>query len=84
MQSSLVASATRSPWARSLAHNQAFLRGLSSASAGRTADLAIHSGEVEAGPDVYYRKNELMLSLSLSPSLSPCLERENLLRDTDM
>ncbi|KAG6704053.1 hypothetical protein I3842_07G116700 [Carya illinoinensis] len=57
MQSRVAAKMQR--WVLSLAHNQALRIGLSSSrSAGRTADPDIHSGEVEAGPDVYYRKNE--------------------------
>jgi hypothetical protein len=56
------ATARRSPLVLSLAHNQALRRGLASSSAGRTADPDIHLGEVEAGPDVYYRKNEVGFS----------------------
>jgi hypothetical protein len=63
------ATARRSPLVLSLAHNQALRRELASSSAGRTADPDIHSGEVEAGPDVYYRKNEVGFSLFSSLSL---------------
>ncbi|XP_059439021.1 uncharacterized protein LOC132171665 [Corylus avellana] len=58
MQSRVAATARRSPLVLSLAHNQALRRGLASSSAGRTADPDIHSGEVEASPDVYNRKND--------------------------
>ncbi|KAK7846783.1 uncharacterized protein LOC112034947 [Quercus suber] len=59
MQSRLAGTATRWPWVLSQANKkQALRRGLASASAGRTADPAIHSGEVEAGPAVHYRKPE--------------------------
>ncbi|KAK9983831.1 hypothetical protein SO802_033356 [Lithocarpus litseifolius] len=59
MQSRLAGTATRWSWVLSQANNkQALRRGLASALAGRTADPAIHSGEVEAGPAVHYRKPE--------------------------
>ncbi|GMY17024.1 hypothetical protein FCV25MIE_12263 [Fagus crenata] len=39
-------------------NNQALRRGFAPAAAGRTADPAIHSGEVEACPAVHYGKPE--------------------------
>ncbi|GLT53915.1 hypothetical protein SLA2020_271500 [Shorea laevis] len=55
------ATVKRLPLLLSLAHNQALRVGLASSSAGRTFDRDIHSEEVEVGPDVYYRKNEVRL-----------------------
>ena len=64
MQSRLAGTATRWSLVLSQANNkQPLRRGLASASAGRTADPAIHSGEVVAGPAVHYRKPEVRFFL---------------------
>ncbi|XVE77560.1 hypothetical protein DITRI_Ditri13aG0073100 [Diplodiscus trichospermus] len=55
MQSRLATSPSKSSLAFYTAQNQAFFRRIASGAAvkGRTADRTIHSGEVEAGPDVH-------------------------------
>ncbi|XVF80635.1 hypothetical protein PTKIN_Ptkin15bG0089900 [Pterospermum kingtungense] len=55
MQSRLATAASKSYFALYAAQNQALYRRIASGAAikGRTADPAIHSGELEAGPDVH-------------------------------
>ncbi|KAK9201918.1 hypothetical protein WN944_017127 [Citrus x changshan-huyou] len=56
MQSRLATAAGRSCWVFSTSRNKCLRREFvaAAASTGRTTDPAIHSGEVEKGPDVHY------------------------------